>query len=111
MAQNYPVVYSVESGGYRRASAAEVVAQRQRQADVRRDTERWKRDNKPDELDRIWSNYADFVRMIERAPHPPKHIMRSWDLRGGRTRKAAPAESVLVFVSTSPGKRTDKVDW
>lgn len=109
--KNYPVVYSTESGDYRRANAAEVVAQRQAQADVRLATARWKRDNKPDELDRIWSNYTDFVRLIERAPHPPKHIMRSWDLRGGRTRKAAPADSVLVFVSTSPSKRTDKVEW
>lgn len=109
----YPVVYSTESGDYRRATPAEVVAQRQAQADVRRSTAQWKRDNRPDEMDKIWANYRDFVTLVQRAPFPPKRNMRSWDLRQGRTRKAMPADIVLTFVGRDPSKHvaSDRVQW
>lgn len=109
----FPVVWSTESGGYRRATVAEIDGQLRAQASVSRDVRGWKRRNEPDASDKTWANYVEFVRMVERAPFPPKNNARSWDLRQGRTRKAIPANTVLAFVGRDPSKhtRSDRVQW
>jgi hypothetical protein len=83
------------------------------QARVATDYRAWKRRQRPDDMDKIWARYRDFVAMVERSPFPPKRNMRSWDLRQGRTRKAIPADAVLTFVGRDPSNyvASDRVQW
>jgi hypothetical protein len=109
----FPVVYSTESGGYRRANVDEVSAQLRGQARQAMDYRAWQRRQRTDDMDKVWARYRDFVSMVERAPFPPKRNMRSWDLRQGRTRKAIPADTVLTFVGRDPSNyvASDRVQW
>ena len=109
----YAVVYSTESGDYRRATAAEISGQLQAQSRVHSNYRAWRSRTEPDDMDRVWARYRDFVAMVERSPFPPKRSARSWDLRQGRTRKAMPADSVLTFVGRDPSNyvASDRVQW
>jgi hypothetical protein len=109
----FPVVYSTELGDYRRATIQEVDQQLHAQARVGSEYRQWKADSAPDEMDRAWANYREMVRLIERAPFPPKHTARGWDMRQGRTRKGVPSEPLLTFVGRDPEKhtRSDRIHW
>lgn len=107
-----PVVHTSESPGLRSDLQA-VLDRAQSQAKVTSDYQAWKQANVPDEMDRAWARYQEFVSLVQRAPFPPKRMARGWDLNGGRVRKASPAESVLTFVGRDPSNftRSDRVDW
>lgn len=109
----YSVAYSTESGSYRRATLPEISQQLRAQAEASRGYRAWKTRTAPDKMDKVWANYVEMVHLVQRAPFPPKRSARSWDLRQGRTRKAAPAEAVLSFVGRDPEKHTrqDRVQW
>ena len=105
----FPVVYSVESGDYRRATKDERVRQMRAQADQAAAWKRYKDDGKPDAADRTWAAYQELVSMISRAPHGVKRSRFSQ--RGSlRTRHAA-CDTLLAVVPRGYGKRDDVIEW
>jgi hypothetical protein len=105
----YPVVYSVESGDYRRANKDERVRQSLAQAAQADAWQAYKDDGKPDKLDRWWAARQEFVSMISRAPHGVKR--GRFGPRGSlRTRHAA-CDTLLAVVPRGYGKRDGVIEW
>lgn len=104
----FPVVYSTESGDYRRATVAEIDRQIHAQARVSNGVAGWKADNKPDAADRTWAAYQEFVSMISRSPHGVKRTRHT--SQHLRTKHAA-VDTLLAVVPAGYGKRDGVISW
>ena len=104
----FPVVYSTESGDYRRATVAEIDQQLHAQARVSSAWSSYKDDGKPDKLDRWWAERQEFVSMISRSPHGVKRTRHNSQTL--RTRHAA-VDTLLTVIPRGYGEPDGRIQW